>query len=143
MANVNPYLTFDGTCEEVFNFYRSVFGGEFATVMRFKDMPGPHMEAGDDGNLVMHMALPIGQHSILMGSDRPSSFGKATKGDNFSLAIGADSREHADKLYKGLSEGGKAEMPMGDAPWGDYFGMLTDRYGIQWMISYGPSSPQA
>lgn len=137
MANVNPYLTFDGDCETVFNYYKSVIGGEFSMLSRFKDMPGPHNDNPADADLVMHVALPIG-NTVLMGSDRPPSFGRATLGDNISLAIGTDSREQADKVYKGLSDGGKAEMPMGDAPWGDYFGMLTDKFGIQWMVTHTP-----
>ena len=137
MAHVNPYLTFDRNCEEAFAHYKSVIGGEYTAMIRFKDMPGPHTSASGDNDLVMHVALPIG-NTLLMGSDRGDSMGKGTPGDNVSLAIGADSREHADKLYKGLSQGGKPEMPMGDAPWGDYFGMLVDQFGIQWMISFTP-----
>jgi PhnB protein len=138
MANVNPYLTFDGNCEAVFNHYKSVIGGDFAALVRYKDMPGPGTDDPAEANMVMHVSLPIGPHTMLMGGDRPKSFGPATFGNNFSLAIGADSREHADQLYKGLAGGGKEDMPMGDAPWGDYFGMLTDKFGIQWMVVQGP-----
>ncbi|RPE08784.1 VOC family protein [Chitinophaga lutea] len=142
MAHVNPYLTFGGNCEEAFNYYKSVLGGEFLTVMRYKDMPGPHHQDPADDNLVMHVALPIGKNSLLMGGDRPKSFGPAELGNVFSLAIDPDSREHADKLFEGLSSGGKADMPMGDAPWGAYFGMLTDKFGVQWMINYDANPKQ-
>lgn len=136
MATVNPYLTFDGTCEAAFNHYKTVIGGDFVNISRFKDMPGPHRKDASDDNLIMHVALPVGKTSILMGSDRPPSYGAGKVGDNFSVSLTADSREHADKLFKGLAEGGQVTMPMGDAPWGAYFGMLTDKYDIQWMISF-------
>ena len=133
MANINPYLTFGGNCEEAFEFYRSVFGGEFPAVMRFKDMMP---EAGDDGNLIMHIALPISEGNVLMGSDTTEAMGgEHVVGTNVSIAIGTDNREESDKLFAGLSAGGKVTMPMNDAPWGDYFGMFTDKYGFNWMIN--------
>lgn len=136
MATVNPYLNFDSKCEEAFNFYKSVFGGEFLTLSRFSEMPPEHQGSPDEAKLIMHVALPIGQHSILMGSDRPPSFGPGTVGDNTYVAIAPDSREEAEKLFNGLAAGGNVTMPLANAFWGAYFGMLVDKYGIQWMVNY-------
>jgi PhnB protein len=136
MTSINPYLTFNGNCEEAFEFYRSVFGGEFATVMRMGDMDmgQPVPEAAK--NLVMHVALPISEGNVLMGSDTAEGFSPPTTiGNNYSVAIGLSDRGEADRLYNGLSAGGKTTMPMADAPWGDYFGMFTDKFGIPWMIN--------
>lgn len=135
MTTVNPYLGFSSNCEEAFNFYKSVFGGDFLTVMRFKDMPFEQMDKSE-GEKIMHVALPIGQGTILMGSDTPASMGPTTTGTNFSISISPDSEEEATKLFNGLSAGGQVTMPLDKAPWGAYFGMLTDKYGIQWMVNY-------
>jgi len=135
MTAVNPYLNFSDNCEEAFNFYKSVFGGEFLTVMRFKDMHSDEVDESE-GEKIMHMALPIGQGTILMGSDTPEAMGVVTIGTNFSIAVSPDSREEATKLFNGLSSGGKVTMPLDDAPWGAYFGMLTDKFGVQWMVNY-------
>lgn len=132
---ISPYLSFNDNCEEAFNFYRSVFGGEFATVMRFSDMPSEH-QGPDDQRKIMHMALPIGNGTMLMGSDTPDSFEKVRTGTNFHISLGVDSQEEADRIYNGLSAGGKPIMPMAQAFWGSYFGMLVDRYDVQWMISF-------
>ncbi|MGX5820998.1 VOC family protein [Chitinophaga lutea] len=141
MAMVNPYLNFNDACEEAFNLYKSVFGGEFSMVMRFGDTP-PGNGCPDytpaEAKKIMHMSLPIGSGTVLMGSDMPAEMGKVTNGNNFSVAVSADSREHADKIHAGLSAGGRADMPMGDAFWGDYFGAVTDKFGIQWMITHSP-----
>lgn len=134
MASLNPYLNFNGNCEEAFNFYRSVFGGEFQMVMRFSDVPASEPNMGD-GNKIMHISLPVG-NDILMGSDVPESFGKVESASNFNISISADSKEEADRLYNGLSNGGNGYMPMADAFWGSYFGMLTDKFGVNWMIGY-------
>ena len=137
MPTINPYLNFLGNTEEVFNFYKSVFGGEFSAFVRFKDMPaaGPISEA--DASKLMHVALPIGKGNTLMGTDALESMGhKLTVGDNFSLSVSADSKAEADKLFTALSAGGKVEMPMSDSPWGSYFGMSEDKFGIKWMVSY-------
>lgn len=143
MANINPYLNFNGNTEEAFNFYKSVFGGEFATVMRFGDTPGcdemPIAEA--DKEKIMHIALPIGNGDVLMATDALESMGqKLTEGNNFSISISVDSKEEADKLFNGLSEGGKVEMPLADAFWGAYFGMFQDKFGIRWMVNYDHNS---
>ena len=137
MAALNPYLNFSGTCEEAFNFYKSAFGGEFAMVMRFKDAPKDQLApTNNTPDWIMHISLPINQNDILMGSDTPPDYGKATPGQNFSISISADSKEEADKLYKALSAGGQAVMPMADTFWGSYFGMLVDKFAVNWMVSY-------
>jgi PhnB protein len=138
MALINVYLTFNGNCEEAFNFYKSIFGGDFAYVGRFKDVPpqdGKDLSPAD-ANLIMHVALPISKETILMGSDFPSHYGKVVFGNNFSISLSADSRDKADAFFKSLSTGGQTAMPMSDTFWGSYFGMLTDKYGINWMVSY-------
>lgn len=140
MASVNPYLNFNGNCQEAFDFYKSVFGTEYAMVMKFSDVPqefqGPSGLSGDEGNMIMHIGLPIGNGSVLMGSDVPSSMPKAIEGTNFYISISAESKEEADKLFNGLSQGGAPFMPMDNAFWGAYFGMLKDKYNVHWMISY-------
>lgn len=135
MAKLNPYLNFDGTCEEAFNFYKTVFGGEFTYFSRMGDMAA--MEASDeDRNLVMHVSLPIGS-DILMGSDVPTSMKSLFKsGNNNYISITPDTREEADRIFNELSAGGEVEMPMEEMFWGDYFGSFKDKYGIYWMINY-------
>ncbi len=136
MTVVNPYLIFNGNCDEVFEFYKSVFGGEFTGKMRFKDMASEEMPIPEhEHDKIMHVALPIG-NTILMGSDSMESSGAVKDGNNFSVAITPDSKEEADRIFNGLSDGGKQTMPMDDAPWGAYFGMLTDKFGINWMVNY-------
>ncbi len=140
MAKINSYLHFIGNTEEVFNFYKSVFGGEFATVMRYGDMSGQEgcenlPEA--DKEKIMHIALPVSDGHVLMGTDAVGEYAEdATFGNNISLSVGADSKEEAEKIFNGLSEGGKITMPLGDTFWGAYFGMLKDKYDIQWMVNY-------
>lgn len=137
MLCFNPYLNFAGNTEEAFNFYKSVFGGEFAVVMRFGDTAESGKIAEEEKNMIMHISLPVGQGTILMGTDSLESMGqKLTVGNNFSISINADSKEEADETFGKLSEGGKIEMPMTDMFWGDYFGMFSDKFGIQWMISF-------
>ncbi|TWI80416.1 PhnB protein [Lacibacter cauensis] len=138
MAQINPYIHFNGNAEEAFTFYKSVFGGEFATVTRFKDMGFENLPIGEEeANNLMHIALPIGNNSMLMGSDTPSFMGKHNEQENRSkISIMAESKEEADQLFNGLSAGGQVEMAMADSPWGSYFGMFRDKYGIEWMINY-------
>jgi len=136
MATLNPYFNFNGNAEEVFDFYKSVFGGEYQMVMRYKDAPPEHQMGETDGEKIMHMALPIGQQSILMGSDWPAAYGKPIEGTNVSLSISADSKEEADKLFNGLSAGGQVTMPIENTFWGSYFGMLKDKFGFNWMVGY-------
>jgi PhnB protein len=139
MATPNPSLTFKGNTEEAFNFYKSVFGGEFQSLMRWKEMPGSKF-TGDDANLIMHIALPIGKSCVLMGGDPPRAMWDSIKdGNNFNISLECESKEEATKLYNGLvADGGKPhpQMPLGDSFWGSWFGMLTDKFGIQWMVNY-------
>ena len=137
MAQINPHINFNGNTEEAFNFYKSVFGGEFAKIMRFKDMASPEFEVSEtEANKIMHIALPIG-NNILMANDVPEFMGKTNENENRSkIAISAESKEEAEKLFIGLSIGGQIEMPLTDSPWGSYFGMFRDKYGIEWMIDF-------
>ncbi|GAB3020940.1 VOC family protein [Spirosoma pulveris] len=139
MALINPHINFNGNAEEAFTFYKSVFGGELAMIMRFKDMPNAGFPINEkDANKIMHIALPIGQN-ILMGNDIPESMGQVSENENRSkISISAESREEADKLFSGLSAGGTIEMPIGDSPWGSYFAMFRDKYGIEWMVDFDP-----
>lgn len=140
MATVNVYLTFNGNCEEAFNFYKSVFGGEFPYMGRFADMPPSEEGKGvppEDANKIMHVSLPISQETMIMGSDTGGEWSAHFKqGNNFSISINAASKEEADKLFNGLSAGGQVTMPMNNTFWGDYFGMFTDKFGIAWMVSF-------
>lgn len=139
MSVINPYLNFPGTCEEAFNHYKSVFGGEFMFVGRFSDMPEDpaHPMTEEDKNMIMHISLPISKETNLMGSDAGGGWAPDLKvGNNVSISINTGSKEEADRLYNGLASGGNAVMPMADAFWGDYFGMLVDKFQINWMISF-------
>ncbi|MGV7108033.1 VOC family protein [Flavobacterium sp. U410] len=139
MATVNVYLTFNGNTEEAFNFYKSVFGGEFSYIGKFKDMPQSEDHpplSPEEGERIMHVSLPISKETILMGSDSTSFSGNVTFGNNFSVSINAGSREEADRLFSGLSNGGKVIMPMETTFWGAYFGMFVDQFGINWMINF-------
>jgi PhnB protein len=139
MALINPHINFNGNAEEAFTFYKSVFGGEFANIMRLKDLSSPEFPvAENDANKILHIALPIGKN-VLMGNDVPESMGKTNENENRSkISISAESKEEADKLFNGLSAGGQVEMPIADSPWGSYFGMFRDKYGIEWMIDFDP-----
>lgn len=140
MMKINPYLNFEGNCEEAFNFYKSVFGGEFIYLGRYEEMPAQEGMPPTPEELkkkIMHVALQVGE-TILMGSD---SVGKCAppfvEGNNISLSINAGSRSETEKLFHALSQGGKILMPLGDMFWGDYFGMFTDQFGVNWMVSAG------
>ena len=136
MATANPYLNFNGNTEEAFNFYKSVFGGEFATLQRFKETPEAGKIPANEQDKIMHIALPIGNGNILMATDALESMGQNLKvGNNFSISLSTESEEEAEKLFNGLSEGGKVTMPLQKTFWGAYFGMLTDRYGVNWMFN--------
>lgn len=141
MATVNTYLTFNGNCEEAFLFYKSVFGGDFAYMGRFGEMPpsdDPNCPppSDEETNRIMHVSLPISKETILMGSDTTSQSGNAVFGTNFSVSINTDSIEEADKLFNGLSADGTIIMPMEKTFWGAYFGMFTDKFGIGWMVNF-------
>lgn len=141
MATINPYINFNGNAEEAFNFYKSVFGGEFKEIVRFKDIasdefPVPEKEA----NKIMRIVLPIGSN-VLIANDVPESLGRVSEDENRSkIAITADSQEEAEKLFNGLSSGGTVEMPMGESPWGSNFAMFRDKYGIEWIVEYNPDN---
>ena len=135
MTTINPYLNFGGNCEEAFNFYKSLFGGEFLTVMRFKDSPPELNMPKNEGEKVMHVALPVGKNT-LMGSDIPSSMEPVKDGSNYYISISTDSEDEATRLFNGLSKGGKVTMPLDKAFWGAYFGMCTDKFGTKWMVSH-------
>ncbi len=140
---VNPYLNYPGNAEEAFKLYKSIFGGEFSSVQRFKDTPDANRVSAAERDKIMHIALPIGKGVTLMASDALESMGqKPSAGNNFSLSIIVDSKQEADRVFEGLSRGGKIEMPMQKMFWGDYFGMFADRFGIRWMVSFPESRPQ-
>ena len=138
MAQINPYIHFNGNAEEAFLFYKSVFGGEFAMISKFKDMSIPESPMSEkEAEKIMHIALPIGNHSILMGSDTPEFMGKHNENETRSkISISAESKTEADHIFNGLSEGGTIEMPIEESPWGSYFGMFRDKFGIEWMIDF-------
>lgn len=137
MANINPHINFNGNAEEAFLFYKSVFGGEFSRIVRFKELSGPDFPVSEkEADKIMHIALPIGT-SVLMANDVPEIMGRTNEKENRSkIVIATDSREEADKLFNGLSAGGQVEMPIDDSPWGSYFGMFRDKYGIEWMVEF-------
>src|SRR5688572_1525580 len=139
MPQINPYLNFKGNCEEAFTFYKSVFGGEFPYIGRYKDMPpaeGQHASQ-IDGEKIMHMSLPISKETVLMGSDVGGDWAKHTvEGNNIQLSINAESEDEAKRIFDGLSAGGRVNMPLEKTFWGALFGMFTDKFGINWMVNY-------
>lgn len=140
MTKLNTYLNFAGNAEEAFELYRSVFGGEFSSVVRFKDFPMEGVEVPEkDADKMMHIALPIGGDSVLMASDTLEAFGQTlTEGNNLHISVHPSSREEADRIFNGLSQGGEVETPIGDQAWGDYFGSFKDKFGVRWMVNYTP-----
>src|SRR3984885_8271444 len=141
MTTISPYIMWKGNAEEAFNFYKSVFGGEFTEIKRFKDMavPGFHVSEGD-ADKIMVIALPIG-NNVLIANDVPESMGRTNERENRSkIAVSTDSREEADKIFNGLSAGGEVEGPIGDSPWGTYAGMFRDKYGIEWIVEFDPDN---
>ena len=139
MTLVNVYLNFNGNCEEAFNFYKSVFGGEFQYIGRYSDMPAEDGKkvSDKDANKIMHVSLPISKETMLMGSDAGGDWAaNITQGNNFAVSIATDNKDQADRLFNGLSKGGNVSMPMNKTFWGDYFGMFTDKFGINWMVSF-------
>lgn len=138
MPSINPYINFNGNAEEAFTFYKSVFGGEFGKVLRFKDIPG--FPVSEEGDKIMQITLPIGS-TVLMANDVPSALGRVNENENRSkITVYADSREEAEQIFNGLSAGGSVEMPLDQSPWGSYAAMFRDKYGIEWMIEYQPDS---
>lgn len=141
MRTIAPWINFNGNAEEAFTFYKSVFGGEFTKIIRFGDLssdefPVPENEAGK----IMHIALPIGKHNVLIANDVPEFMGRVNEHENRSkILVGAESKEEADKIFNGLSAGGDIEGPIGDGPWGTYAGMFRDKYGIEWIVEFDPN----
>lgn len=139
MAQINPYLIFNGTCEAAFQLYKSVFGGEFEMISKFKDIPvdeNSSQLSEEDGDRIMHVSFPINDGYILMGSDSNAQSGGVVFGTNSAISINAESREEADKLFNGLSADGKITMPMTNTFWGAYFGMFADKFGVNWMVNF-------
>lgn len=138
MTTINPWINFNGNAEEAFIFYKSIFGGEFGKIVRFKDLasaefPVPENEA----EKIMYIALPIGQNNLLIGNDVPEFMGKVNERENRSkISVTTESKEEADRLFEGLSTGGEVEGPMGMGPWGSYAGMFRDKYGIEWIVEF-------
>lgn len=142
MATINPWINFNGNVEEAFTFYKSVFGGEFAKIIRMKDLAitGPHMSDAD-AEKIMLIALPIGKGATLFANDVPSFMGTVNENENRSkIAVSTESKEEADAIFSGLSAGGRVEMPMGESPWGTYFGMFRDKYGIEWTVEFSATA---
>ena len=141
MARINPHVNFNGNAEEAFTFYKSVFGGEFAKIIRFKDLASPEFPAAEkEENKIMHIALPISKGNMLMANDVPEAMGETNENENRSkIVITAETKEEANKLFNGLSVGGQIEGPLGDSPWGSYFGCFRDKYGIEWIVEFDPN----
>jgi PhnB protein len=138
MITIHPWINFNGNAEEAFTFYKSVFGGEFAKVVRFKDIASAEFPVPEkEENKIMYIALPIGNGGMLIANDVPEVMGKVNERENRSkILVRAESKEEADRLFAGLSVGGEVEGPMGDSPWGSYAGMFRDKYGIEWIIEF-------
>ncbi|HEY4326200.1 MAG TPA: VOC family protein [Mucilaginibacter sp.] len=140
MRAINPWINFNGNAEEAFTFYKSVFGGEFAKIVRFKDLSSaefPMAMAENDANKIMYIALPIGKNNVLVANDIPEFMGLVNENENRSkIFVNAESREEADQIFNGLSAGGDVEGPIGDSPWGTYAGMFRDKYGIEWIVEF-------
>jgi PhnB protein len=139
MAQINPHINFNGNAEEAFNFYKSVFGGRFTKITRFRELASPEFPVAEkEADKIMYIALTIGKN-ILIANDVPEILGRTNENENRSkISISAESREEADRLFNGLSENGIIEMPVSDSPWGSYFGMFRDKYGIEWIVEYDP-----
>jgi len=139
MTTINTYLTFNGNCEEAFTFYKSIFGGDFAHIGRFKDMPeNPEFPISEsEKERIMHVSLSISKETVLMGSDTGGEWAsKYVQGNNFSLSINVDSKQEADRLFNELSKDGHVIMPLSNTFWDSYFGNFKDKFGIQWMVSF-------
>ncbi len=141
MATINPWINFNGNALEAFTFYKSVFGGEFEKIVHFKDLASSEFQVSEaEADKIMHIALPIGNGSVLIANDVPSFMGKVSENENRSkILVSAESKEEADRLFNGLSAGGIVEGSIGDSPWGSYAGMFRDKYGIEWVIEFSPS----
>lgn len=141
MSTINSWINFNGNAEEAFTFYKSVFGGEFTKVVRFKDLASDEFPvAQKEENKIMYIALPIGNHTMLIANDVPEVLGQVNEHENRSkILVSTESKEEADRLFSGLSAGGEVEGAMGDSPWGSYAGMFRDKYGIEWIVEFSPT----
>jgi PhnB protein len=139
MATIHPWINFNGNALEAFTFYKSVFGGEFTKIIHLKDLASSTFPVSEiDAEKIMLIALPIGSNTVLMANDIPSFMGTVSENENRSkILVSTESKEEADKLFGALSAGGQVEGPMSESPWGTYFGMFRDKYGIEWMIEFG------
>jgi len=142
MKAINPWINFNGNAEEAFTFYKSVFGGEFTKIVRFKDLASDEFPiVEDEVNKIMYIGLPIGKNNVLIANDVPGFIGRVSESENRSkIYVATESREEADKIFNGLSIGGDVEGPIADSPWGTYAGMFRDRYGIEWIVEFDPSN---
>ena len=138
MTSIHPHIHFNGNTQEAFEFYRSVFGGDFQRIIRFKDLPGSEQSIPEhEHHKIMRIELPIGNDCVLMGSDVPDMLGKVSENENRNkILVHAENNEEADRIYQQLSVGGAIEYPMGQSPWGSYFGALRDRFGVEWMVEF-------
>lgn len=141
MATINPYINFNGNAEEAFDFYKSVFGGEFTSVVRFKDLAGPDFLVPEsEADKLMRIVLPIGPN-VLISNDVPAAMGPVNENENRSkIAVSTETREEAERIFAGLSVGGTVEMPMDESPWGTYFAMFRDKFGIEWTVEFDPNT---
>jgi PhnB protein len=141
MRTINHWINFNGNAEEAFTFYKSVFGGEFTKVVRFKDLASAEFPvAENEANKIMTIALPIGKHNVLLANDVPEFMGRVNENENRSkIVVSAESTEEADQIFNGLSAGGDVEGPIGDSPWGTYAGMFRDKFGIEWIVEFDPN----
>ncbi|SFO90245.1 PhnB protein [Chitinophaga sp. YR627] len=141
MRTINPWINFNGNAEEAFNFYKSILGGEFSKIIRFKDLTVGEIQIPEsEANKIMYIALPIGGQNVLIGNDVPEFMGQVNERENRSkILVSAESREETDKAFQGLSAGGEVEGDIGDTPWGTYAGMFRDKYGIEWIVEFDPS----
>ncbi|WP_346317721.1 VOC family protein [Chitinophaga sp. YIM B06452] len=141
MRTINPWINFNGNAEEAFTFYKSVFGGEFTKIVRFKDLASDEFQVPErEADKLMHIALPIGKNNVLIANDVPEFMGRVNENENRSkIVVAAESREEADKIFNGLSAGGDVEGAIGDSPWDTYAGMFRDKYGIEWIVEFDPN----
>lgn len=138
MATINPWINFNGNAFEAFTFYKSIFGGEFTKIVHLKDLASAEFPVADaDAEKIMLITLPISKDNVLIGNDVPSFMGQVNENENRSkILITTESKEEADTVFNGLSAGGAVEAPMSMSPWNTYFGMLRDKYGIEWIIEF-------
>jgi PhnB protein len=140
MRAINPWINFNGNAEEAFTFYKSVFGGEFTKIVRFKDIATAEFPVDEkEANKIMYIALPVGKNNLLVANDVPTFMGQVSESENRSkIFVNTESRDEADEVFNGLSAGGEVEGPIGDSPWGTYAGMFRDKYGIEWIVEFDP-----